>query len=181
MPIYPPGRLLGGSSKLKALAAARKKKQEEAQAGATSATPAPERNPETDKAVALLDRLSVKSKDGSASSSVNGNVERKTLSKYPSRKRPISPGHEALKVEEPTTPEETTPSIEIPNLRTEPSMFASTLCGPRGPSSKKPRMESEELPLHYPDSKTSNEANPFAGPSPDDIVLRAQAKSAVHG
>lgn len=184
VPVHPPGRLLGGSSKLKALAAARKKKQqqqEEAQGGAASATTAPERNPETDKAVALLDRLSVKGKDSSPSTSANGNTERKTVSKYLSRKRAISPGREAPKTEEPPTPEETSPSIEIPNLRTGPSLFASTLCGPRGQPSKKPRLEPDVFPLHDSDSKASMEANPFAGPSPDDIVLRAQAKGAVHG
>lgn len=167
------GGLLGGS-KLAALAARRKQKQETP--AATEGVKA-----ETDKAVALLDRLSVKN-ESTASPIRGGGQGRKPLGRYP-RKRSPSPTPIEPELEEPV-PEPATPVIEFPDLRATPSMFASTLCGPSDLALCQSACISS-LSLSYTTSKASREINakdnPFAGPSPDDIVQRAQARSGGHG
>lgn len=178
IPVLPRGRLLGGSSKLAALAAARKKKKEAANPD-PSATQPEEAKAETDAAVALLDKLSV-GKDPNGPS--NGDTSQKRSgsfqNRYP-RKRQESPKPAAPEPEKPSTPEETEPAIQVPRLRTGPSMFASTLCG-IGQSKKNQDVVLSSVPLpslpHDPASQ-----RPFTGPSPDDVILRAQKKGAVHG
>ncbi|KAH7119780.1 elongation factor 1-alpha [Dendryphion nanum] len=179
-PRFPRGGLLGGSSKLAALAAARKKKQEEAK-NVSASSPQPENTQsETDKAISLLDRLKVKEKEASADSSKGGDnsvSERKALlSKYPSRKKAPSPEPVEREPEEPATPEPAPPPIDISNLRTGPSMFATTLCGNAASASARERLGTLSLPVPHTALPGFDKANPFAGPSPDDVVLRAQGK-----
>lgn len=182
-PLLPRGRLLGGSSKpskLAALAAARKKKQEEVKTGSSAISQSVEAK-ETDKAVSLLDRLSVRSRENATPFSIEPKDQetgrKQVLGRYPARKRPSSPEATIPEPQEPEVPKQTSPAMDLPNLRTAPSTFASTLCGIDESPNKKQHMESRSLPLPL----ISLHGNPFAGPSPDDIVLRAQAKGAVHG
>jgi elongation factor 1 alpha-like protein len=161
------GGLLGGSSKLAALAAKRRKEREEAQA-ATNA------NNEADAAVAMLDKLTVKSKDGSTPTEDAQRPSR--ISKYTARKRSPSP-KPATPVEE-TIPEPEAPKpaieVEFPAQRANASMFASTLCGVSH-NSESPQTILQEFPAPYSQYKDYQNARPFEGPSPDDIVRAAQA------
>lgn len=176
-PRYLGGGLLGGSSKLAALAAKRKQKQEEA----ASAAKAGDTKAETDKAVALLDKLSVKGKDPTPF--IRGGVcepQRRPVQRYPARKRSPSPPPAEPEVEEASL-EPAQPAIEFLDLRAKPSMFASTLCGTEDQVRKRQKLEVSSFPLPYTTFQGYSEAKPFAGPSPDDIVLRAQARGAGHG
>jgi len=185
IPVLPRGRLLGGSSKLAALAAARKKKQEEQNRGPESSQPT-DTKADTDKAIALLDKLTVKNKDSTKSSTDTEAIaegERKPLkNRLQYRKRQPSPEPVAAEPEEETV-EEPKPSIQLPNLRIGPSSFASTLCGDGNSATVRKSAKaqaSENLTEVLP---KVIDGDPFAGPSPDDIVLRAQAQGrrAVHG
>jgi elongation factor 1 alpha-like protein len=160
------GGLLGGSSKLAALAAKRRKEREEAQAASTA-------NGETDAAVAMLDKLTVKSKDGTTPAHEADRPSR--ISKYTARKRSPSPKPEAPVEETTPEPEAPKPAIEVehPAQRATASMFASTLCG----TSHSARSSNilQEFPAPYSHYKDYQNARPFEGPSPDDIVRAAQA------
>lgn len=185
VPVLPRGRLLGGS-KLAALAAARKKKQEEQNRGAGASQPT-DAKAETDKAVALLDKLTVKNKENSTLPTDTGAIEetasKPAKSRLQYRKRQPTPEPVVAEPEEEQPIEEPTPSIHVPNLRIGPSSFASTLCGDGNSTavwrSAKTQASAALTEVH---SKVIA-GDPFAGPSPDDVVLRAQAKGkrAVHG
>ncbi|KAF2870266.1 hypothetical protein BDV95DRAFT_608267 [Massariosphaeria phaeospora] len=169
-PRFPRGGLLGGSTKLAKLAAARKKKQEEARSMEGDATG-------TDTAVALLDRLSLKNKERTTTSDTRGqDAERKSFTKKYPRKRSPSPPPAALETEEIPLPEPTQPAISFPNLRANPSMFASTLCGKDEQGAQEQAVGSSTFPIPYAAFHSFEDANPFAGPSPDDIVRKAQAR-----
>jgi elongation factor 1 alpha-like protein len=182
IPALPRGRLLGGS-KLAALAAARKKKQQEEADRAHGALQTTDSKAETDKAVALLDKLTVKGKEYPQSPTPQGNERKGSKNRLQYRKRQPSPEPAPAEPEEETPVEQQEPSIQLPPLRIGPSSFASALCGNGispsiwAPSkAEAPERLTEVLPKVV-------DGNPFAGPSPDDIVLRAQAKGkrAVHG
>lgn len=198
-PLYPRGGLLGGSpaqsgaktSKLAALAAARKKKENEKQKGLDSQ--------ESNTSVTLLGKLSNRARNEDASEvkrptgSGSGNgvaAQAQTSStiqprKYPKLRRGSShaapPSSEALEgislstgTAEHHTQETVTPSIPT----AVPSTFATTMFGPL--SDPQPSFvesfQSLSLSLpQYPDADTKR--NPFAGPSPDDIVTKAQSSS----
>lgn len=159
--------LLGGSSKLAALAAKRRKEREEAQAAAANS------NGDTDAAVAMLDKLSLK---GGPAPSLRGGENAKP--RYPTRKRSPCPQPEAA-AEETPEPEAPQPAVvvESPAERAVASTFASTLCG----SSKAPQSTMEAFPVPYTNCKGYVDANPFDTPSPDDVVRAAQAKGAGGG
>jgi elongation factor 1 alpha-like protein len=188
VPVLPRGRLLGGSSKpskLANLAAARKKKQEAAK-GDSPAVQTSNVEAETDTAISLLDKLSVRSKDNNSlsPSNVDGAEERERRmgqGRLQYRKRQPSPEKVAIEPEQPHTPEETTPAVEVPNIRTSPSTFASTICGIGSLSTKAPATGVTAVPIPYTELQSAVSGNPFTGPSPDDVVLRAQRKGAVHG
>ena len=160
------GGLLGGSSKLAALAAKRRKEREEAQAASNV-------NGETDAAVAMLDKLTVKSKDGTTPAHEADRPSR--ISKYTARKRSPSPKSEAPVEEIAPEPEAPKPAIEVehPAQRATASMFASTLCGTSHPARSSDILQ--EFPAPYSHYKDYQNARPFDGPSPDDIVRAAQA------
>lgn len=150
-PNIPRPRLLGGSSKLARLAEERRKK-----AAAQQLPPAAPAG-----ALSSLDRLS-KSKD------VKENVEpavQPAPRKYPIRQKrePTPPPKEPSPV-----PEEQ--KEELPDLRASPTMFGKTL------STSLPQAERQILA--FDDLfKSSSAGDAFAGPSPDDAVLRAQQHS----
>lgn len=160
------GGLLGGSSKLAALAAKRRKEREEAQAASNA-------NVEADAAVAMLDKLTVKSKENATSADETVRISR--IAKYTARKRSPSPKPEAPAEPVDVEPEAPKPAIEVehPAQRATASMFASTLCGTS--RSAQPSTVIQDFPVPYSYYKGFQDAKPFDGPSPDDIVRAAQA------
>lgn len=191
----PRGYLLGGSSKpskLAALAAARKKKQEEAKASAPASS-ADAGEPAQDKAIALLDRLKTKTeappRDPSSGPSVlaeKTNVEEEEAKaqekprSYPiRRKKSPSPVREEPVVEPEPQPEpEEQPAakrVKLEDVLGTPSTFATSMFGPRPGG----QLDHSMFPLPYTSYPEYANAKPFAGPSPDDVVLNAQAKGAI--
>lgn len=194
-PLYPRGRLLGGSpaessqkvSKLAALAAARKKKQNVEATITTSKL-------QSSTPVTLLDKLSgIRKPNESAakrSMEVNHNSKPSTSSgeqpprgiqerKYPIRKRksPSPPPINHTPIEEDTDPMDVEPHSLAPIVGS-PSSFARTMLGPSlsSPESAGKDLVSFEIffsPV-YASELNPAESNPFAGPSPDDIVANAQ-------
>jgi elongation factor 1 alpha-like protein len=171
-PPRPRGGLLGGS-KLAALAARRKQKQEEEALKAD----------ETDKAVELLDRLSVKSDLPTPSApSVEPTTQSVRYQRTRSRNRSRSPRASTPEPEEDSAPEPAKPLIEFPNLRAQPSMFATTLCSTS--FSAEPAAEPgavsmfSSFALPHTTVSGARYVDPFVDPSPDDIVREAQKRGA---
>jgi elongation factor 1 alpha-like protein len=160
--------LLGGSSKLAALAAKRRKEREEAQAAAINA------NGDADAAVAMLDKLTVKS---GSTPDLHGSEASKP--RYPVRKRSESPKPIRLPEKTIHEPEAPQPAIVVdsPAERAVASTFASTLCG----SSKLAQSTMVAFPVPYTNYKEYASVNAFDTPSPDDVVRAAQAKGAGGG
>ena len=192
-PLYPLGRLMGGSSfqgdakvsKLAALAAARRKKEN-----------ARSRSGTVTSSVALLDKLgskmSLETANGLAVapktaivrplSSVQADTS-KTPWKYPVRERDVSnsnPAKDAITIlsEKKRDPEPLSIPIALP------SAFARTILGEsfeRGPTSSQHDSSCDlfhspyRFPFHVADAKT----DAFAGPSPDDVVLKAQTSKGL--
>ncbi|KAL0261418.1 hypothetical protein SLS55_002848 [Diplodia seriata] len=188
----PRGYLLGGSSKpskLAALAAARKKKQEEAKASTPGST-GDVGEPASDKAIALLDRLKTKTEvppkaepSGSSVLTEKTNVEeaktQTTPRTYPiRRKKSPSPVREQPVSEPEPRPEpEEQPAakrVKLEEVLGAPSTFASSMFGPRPGG----QLDNAMFPLPYTCYPEYAKAKPFAGPSPDDVVLNAQTKGA---
>ena len=194
-PLYPRGRLLGGAplqggkvSKLAALAAARKKKEQEKNQLDPSQT--------LTTSVALLDKLGreansqrpcedVVQSEHKSPVSDNRSVEavlRARDLEYPSRKRKssrlLSQSEQDTQGSKPLVPSSSSlfgqkPPIAAPIAA--PSMFAIAMFGMSNageePSSKRPKKRIFTLPQG---PVSYAEINPFAGPSPDDIVKAAQ-------
>ncbi|KAH9810761.1 HBS1 N-terminus [Teratosphaeria destructans] len=143
----PPPKLLGGSSKLAKLAEERRKKA----ATADSTT--------TKSASNALDRLT-KSKDVKENQAPA--IEPK---KYPVRKKrdPTPPPREP-------TPPAAAATEDIPDIRASPTTFGQTLsaCKTQAPLAS---------PVTLQDMIGSGAEDPFKGPSPDDVVMRAQQHS----
>jgi len=159
--------LLGGSSKLAALAAKRRKEREEAQAASSASAS----GVGTDAAVAMLDKLSVA---GDTAPSLRGGHVPKP--RYPARRRSPSPKAETPQNQVAEEPEAPKPAVvvERPAERAVASTFASTLCG----SSKAAQSVVEAFPIPYTNLQGYSTANAFDTPSPDDVVRAAQAKGA---
>lgn len=187
-PLYPYRGLLGGSSaapkqsKLGALAARRRKENEKAdQTG--NATPS---------SVALLDKLSLKSKESAAgrsqdsltamttqpSGSTTASLDPPKPRKYVARKRPEpAAAKEEIKAEQDVPSNDPPPSADPgspPPILPTASAFAQTLLGPAISAAPPPAQLSFG---HYAVFQEKNTENPFAGPSPDDVVAKAQSKS----
>ncbi|OJD30344.1 elongation factor tu gtp binding domain-containing protein [Diplodia corticola] len=189
----PRGYLLGGSSKpskLAALAAARKKKQEEAKA-TTSGSTGHVGEPASDKAIALLDRLKTKTEappEGQSSESsiltektnTDGEAKAQTTHRaYPTRrKKSPSPAREEPVSQPELQPEpEEQPAakrVKLEDVLGAPSTFASSMFGPRPGG----QLDNPMFMLPYTSYPEYAKAKPFAGPSPDDVVLNAQTKGA---
>ena len=191
-PLYPRGGLLGGSSsqgtgkisKLAALAAARKKKDlERSQDGFSRAS---------NTSVALLDRLSGKPQSPSENparpgSGIEFSEDRKPEPipvhpnlLYPAQKRKCSvPKEEEEKVSEVLLP----PVSELQKLEqlvvvpvAAPSMFAKVMFGMADAVYERQSKRMKTMIFSLPQGPDA-EINPFAGPSPDDVVSRAQQHS----
>jgi elongation factor 1 alpha-like protein len=170
-PLCPRGGLLGGSSdgapkmsKLQALAAARKKKAQEQKSG-SSGMEKP------------MSELSING-NGQAPSATESAPKQPSRG-FPLRKRKDSNPHEkSPKAPSPkedvqsTNPD--TPMGIAPIDQAEPSAFASTMFSSPIPSA--PSAPSANL-FTLPYTATATTAtDPFAGPSPDDVVIAAQSK-----
>jgi elongation factor 1 alpha-like protein len=183
-PLYPRGGLLGGSSeeapkmsKLQALAAARKKKAQEEKAKENTGVEKP------------LAKLKIKedvpfhspSKTGNASTA--SHASKPTSRGFPARKRKDSNEHEkapkapspkkVLQSFKPESPEDTSEADQG-----EPSAFANTMFNSRPKAPRKP--QNNLFTLTFAANTSSTTANPFAGPSPDDIVIAAQSKGSTN-
>ena len=192
-PFCPRGGLLGGNpdhappkvSKLAALAASRKRKENEAKTGSGASS-----------SVALLDKLGNKrnsdevritkpsfpsDRDEPLARKLSNTTANIPVRSYPSRRRrSATPPKEEIKPEEPAkrrTDEETV----IPDqVLSAPSPFAATLLG-----SKLARPNSSMTATSHHTSFNSSfvfgyqctEPKAFSGPSPDDIVAKAQSSS----
>lgn len=190
-PLYPRGGLLGGSSsqgtgkisKLAALAAARKKKdQGRSQDGSSGAS---------NTSVALLDRLNGNARStgetlSRPSSEMQTSEDRKqepfpahSDSLYPARIRKCSVPKEEEKVAEVLEP----PGTEFQELKqlvvvpvAAPSMFAKVMFGMADAVYERQSKRMKTMVFALPQGPDA-EINPFAGPSPDDEVSRAQQHS----
>jgi elongation factor 1 alpha-like protein len=175
-PLYQSG-LLGGSSKLATLAAKRRKDREDAEAAASKA------KNDADSAVAMLDKLSVQSKENANPSQRGGDAEdarsSSRASRYPIRRRSPSPKPKAPKELEEDEPQAPQPAVvvESPAQRATASMFASTLCGP----DNVPKQSPSQLRDSFAAYKSRDAVDAFSGPSPDDVVRAARAKGAGGG
>ena len=187
----PRGGLLGGS-KLAALAAARKKRQEDA---ATAAASAIGKTAEPHQIATPLERCQLSNgRDvNSTSSSSLGAPKPQSLSGRPSTLKPSrtppSPGHKER--DSNAKPHSATPSLTtrpslLPavsrapqtSLCAAPPTFATVLCGHSHREKGQPRLP---FPMAFPYLPYGGEGSitdpsPFAGPSPDEVVLNAQAK-----
>lgn len=177
-PLYR-GGLLGGSSKLAALAAKRRRERADADA-ATAAS-----NGDSDAALAMLDKLTVRSEEAASPSLRGGESESERparVPRYPLRRR--SPSPQPVIQEDDMDQESDVPQpaiiVAAPARRAAASMFASTLCGPSSLATK-PSPQLQDFQAPYASYKGYDNTVPFAGPSPDDIVRAAQAKSAGGG
>jgi elongation factor 1 alpha-like protein len=182
-PLYPLGGLLGGSSdgtpkmsKLQALAAARKKKSQEQKSNGASGVEKP------------MAELSLSDQGKGAADIIEPltatSAVRQPLGGFPLRKRKNSNPHE--KPGKPTPEAERVSNssdnvnIALPFLEldlAQPSAFASTMFNPNGRSS--PSRTVNRFTLPYTASPTPPATNPFAGPSPDDVVIAAQSKGST--
>ncbi|KEQ99416.1 hypothetical protein AUEXF2481DRAFT_76042 [Aureobasidium subglaciale EXF-2481] len=183
----PPLRMLGGTgkpSKLAALAAARKKKEADQKAAAEAG--------QTEKpagVASLMDRLGTRSTQSASQENTKpGDAPKQQETRsFPIRKRKSPSPPPPIEDRRPAAPEPTTPQTPEPatnpieHVRAGPSVFASTMCG--GSSRRRPShqdaivLTQNILPAIY--GQDANLANPnaFSGPSPDDIVMQAQAKA----
>ncbi|KAI4726252.1 hypothetical protein E4T49_05997 [Aureobasidium sp. EXF-10728] len=185
--VRPPLRLLGGTgkpSKLAALAAARKKKeadQKAAQDGAQSERPA--------GVASLMDRLGARSEKPVNQENLKpGQVAQQPETRtFPIRKRKSPSPPPPVEDRRPAAPEPTKietpepPTKPVEHVRAGPSIFASTMCGGssrRPPSHHDSAILSQNiLPAIYGHDANLANTDAFSGPSPDDIVMQAQAKA----
>lgn len=182
-PFYIRGGLLGGSSdgtpkisKLQALAAARKKKALEQKPGSSAGVEQPMANLSLDPCKpnnTTQDRIITDS---------TPNVKSGQRS-FPLRKRKDSNPHEKV----PKVPHDrelhqtaSDESMEPESVdQAEPSAFANTMFG--NTSSTPPRRADNLFSLPYVAAATATplSTDPFAGPSPDDVVIAAQSKGST--
>lgn len=181
--MYPRGGLLGGSSKLAKLAALRKLKEQEKQA--TS------QDTDGGRSIAILDRLSEKKENDKDITTALSNIALdKPKPTFPLRqKRAASPIREPQPKREEKLPPPPVPKSE---LLAQPSVFAMTIFGQEASSAGGASLDVSQ-PLQVAERRASDtftlpfmsnpeflKCNPFSGPSPDDIVLRAQSKGPAH-
>jgi elongation factor 1 alpha-like protein len=164
-------------SKLQALAAARKKKAQEAKASESTGI---------EKPLADLKITGDMSSDftlSTSSHSAASNTSKPTSRGFPVRKRKDSNEHERPKklpspkqAPEPLQPKP--PAVISDADQGEPSAFASTMFGNRPEASRQPH--TNLFTLTFAANTSSTATNPFAGPSPDDIVIAAQSKGSTN-
>ncbi|KAI1848917.1 hypothetical protein JX265_001248 [Neoarthrinium moseri] len=184
-PLYPRGGLLGGSgappkmSKLQQLAAARKKKADEQKLGDKSK--GDDSKPQVKDATKQMGKMSLGLKD-------SGKTPRPATSSLPSSVAeadvaPITPesrkrrNSDLLQLQGPgakSPPGVPDTSVEEPSpvATAAPSIFAQTLLGSAPPAPPVPRTFAFPYTAFAP-----SVSDAFSGPSPDDVVLNAQAKA----
>ncbi|KAI7537583.1 elongation factor EF-1 alpha subunit, partial [Hortaea werneckii] len=152
----PSPKLLGGSTKLAKLAEERRRK------AASETKEAP--SPASTSALSSLDRLS---KPREASKENETPEPKPEPKKYPIRKKrePTPPPKEP-------TPPPPEPEEELPDLRASPTEFGMTLSTSPTNGIHGPQMTLKDM---LGDSKDAED--PFKGPSPDDVVFKAQGHS----
>lgn len=161
-------------SKLQALAAARKKKKAEEQKSQGLS--------EVEKPMASLRIKEEVSTTNPATESAS--IPTKISSRgFPLRKRKDSNEHEkAPKGPQPKSePRPSQPELlqDIPAVdQAEPSAFANTMFS--NPSQATRLRQDNLFTLTFASDATPTAANPFAGPSPDDIVIAAQSKGSTN-
>jgi elongation factor 1 alpha-like protein len=181
-PRSPRGGLLGGSSdgapkisKLQALAAARKKKAQEQRTNESTGVEKPMAN-------LSLDSTSKKAKSVDKPSMESSREQKPTLRGFPMRKRKDSNPHEKAPL--PSIERESdsdivgTPIEDTPLDQAEPSAFANTMFS--NTSSTAPHQHPNNFfSLPYAAAAATTILDPFAGPSPDDVVIAAQSKGST--
>ncbi|KAL1306146.1 hypothetical protein AAFC00_004258 [Neodothiora populina] len=190
--LQPPLRLLGGApSKLAALAAARRKKEAEQKANSQAT------EQEGSAGLSLMDRLGTKPtrplppqplQSSSNQPTQDENASPAASRSYPIRKRKSPSPPPPVAERRPTPSEATIPPLKpagprASDIRASPSIFAQAMCGGGAP---RPSVHSESLlfsekiaPSLLDHRPTLADTNPFAGPSPDDVVMQAQAKASA--
>ena len=192
-PLYTRGGLLGGNpdngapkvSKLAALAASRKRKENEAKAGGGASS-----------SVALLDKLgNKKSSDQARSAELlrpldKGDILERKPSKttanipvrsYPSRRRrSATPPKDQTKPEKSAEKRTDEKTVRPDRIFSTPSPFAATLFGSKinrpdlsAAATSQSTLFESSLVFGY----QHTEPNAFSGPSPDDVVAKAQSSS----
>lgn len=164
-------------SKLQALAVARKKKALEQKSNGASEVERPMAG------LSLTDQTKSPAPEIEATNLTP--VSKQPSRGFPLRKRKYSNPHEkAVKAspqaERPTKTSDH-PPLSMPPLHVdpaEPSAFASTMFSSRDRSS--PNHPVNLFTLQYTAAQTPTTTNPFAGPSPDDVVIAAQSKGSTN-
>ena len=171
-PLYPRLGLLGGSSdgspkmsKLQALAAARKKQAQEKKSS-SSGVESP------------MFELSLNGKSKQEETSTDSEPAKQPSRGFPLRKRKDSTPHEmSLKApprkKDMEMADQDTRMESAPIDLAEPSAFASTMFSSPVPSA--PSVNLFTLP-YTATTSTATATDPFAGPSPDDVVIAAQSQ-----
>lgn len=155
-------------SKLQALAAARKKKAQEQKSGRLGVEKP-------------MSGLSINGEGKEAITEKPVETASKLPARgFPLRKRKDSNPHEKPpktsppeKVPDKTNPD--TPMYIVPIEEAAPSAFASIMFSSPG----QPTPSTELFSLPYVVSNSTPTADPFAGPSPDDVVIAAQSKGST--
>lgn len=180
-PLYPLGGLLGGSgaqpkmSKLKELAAARKKKAEEKKAGENTTENI--KTPVIDT-TQRLGKLSLgakaKQKEPTLTSDSTSSAAVSQVPSIPLKRKTSDVVQlDGPPAKSPVKSEDVSPLEPAPPEPAAPSDFAQALLG-SAQTAHAPRTYA--LPYM---SFTSSVAEAFSGPSPDDVVLTAQAKGSL--
>lgn len=185
-PLYPRVRLLGGSgtgkpSKLAALAAARKKTQEEKRSTVNS--------PPTNLMNQMrIDALPVT--DSEVVVPLETSVEGASKRPFPFEEtRPRTyPQRKSLESHEQPTPllpptdvagDHMDSKIDARDLTASPSVFARTMLGRDAPPAA--HLMEPRFSMPYPESASDKKSGGFSGPSPDDLVTKAQGKGSKGG
>jgi elongation factor 1 alpha-like protein len=185
-PVYPRGGLLGGSSdgapkmsKLQALAAARKKKAQEQRSSGSSSVDKPMGNLTLKKDQPMGNGKMLEK------NSIETTLSTKLSSRgFPLRKRKDSNPHEKAPTAAPAERDSEQSSSDTPMENTpldqaQPSAFASTMFSNAAPVP--PRQHLDNIfTLPYVATTATTSTDPFAGPSPDDVVIAAQSKGSTN-
>ena len=183
-PLFPHGGLLGGASqgppktsKLAALAAARRKQENERSSKESAKS--------SISSVTLLDKLSTKSKPESSGHSKEkiqesrANLSSASARKFTGKKR--SPSPEMPKAKETVLPGSSDSSVQKNDLMVpviaSPSLFAQTMVGSASNTLASPVLNTTYNAFEFLFDIDTPKPDPFAGPSPDDIVANAQSGS----
>lgn len=187
--IHPRGKLLGGSgkpSKLAALAAARRKAAQEdkaksgAAASSDSSDAARQTADTTADTTAKLDALHICSQpDASGSSTRSVPQQPASISSPPASQSAPKPSQQHKDPMAASRSESEAGSVirslNMGDIKAVPSAFAKTMLG-----EDQGRMTEDNIgSRRYLNSLPSTDNDPFAGPSPDDVVLKAQAKGST--